>query len=412
MDLENEIERIRKIDIKDELEECKKYWNKQIRENDKLGINKLSIDKRIKDIYNRSILLFNMLYNEEHGGIAATIEIDEGKTKCGRYGFCWPRDAAFICKAMDSLGMKDEVNKFYNRFCQKTQSKNGMWEQRFYIDGSFAPSWGYQIDETASVVSGVWEHYIKTKDKEFLRDAFKMCEKATTFLLKYVYDIIDGKHEMPLSYDLWEEHEGISIYSIASIFAAFNSMIKIDDLMKSFFENNRLKIEAINKRDKELSNLAIQIKEYIIKIFYDTEKKTFVRNIEDKKMDMSILGIVFPFEVFTPKERNILNTIEKIDMTLRTYTGGYLRYEGDTYNGGKSPWILTNLWMSLYYLQLGEYDKAKENFDFVTKTSTEHGFLGEQINNETMQPDWVIGLAWSHAMYILVLEKLRKLKLI
>lgn len=412
VDLENEIERIRKIDVKDELEDCKKYWVKLVKEKDKLGITKSYVDKKIKDIYNRTILLFNVLYNEEHGGIAATMEIDEEKSKCGRYGFCWPRDAAFICRAMDALGMKEEVNKFYNRFCKKTQSKNGMWEQRFYVDGSLAPSWGYQIDETASVVVGIWEHYVKNKDKEFLKEAFKMCEKATTFLLKYTYDIIDGKYEMKPSYDLWEEHEGISLYSMAAVFAAFNSMLKMDEVMKETFDNNRLKIEAINKRDKELLGLIIQLKEYIIKIFYDIEKKSFVRNIEDKKMDMSILGIIVPFEVFTPKEKNILNTIERIDMTLRTYTGGYLRYEGDTYNGGKSPWILTNLWMALYYIELGDYEKAKENFEFVTKTATEHGFLGEQINNETMRPDWVIGLAWSHAMYILVLEKLRKLKII
>ena len=412
VELENEIERIRKIDIKDELESCQKYWKKQVKECDKLNINKSEIDTKIKEIYNRTILLFQLLYNDESGGISAAMEIDEYKTKCGRYGFCWTRDAVFICNAFDVLGMKEEVDKFYKVFCKKTQSKNGMWEQRFYLDGTLAPSWGYQIDETASVITGIWDHYINTKNKEFLKETFKMCEKATTFLLKYVYDIIEGKKEMKPSYDIWEEYEGISIFSVAAIFSALNSMLKIDDIIKNSFENNRLKIEAINKRDKEISSVIIQIKEYILKTFYDTERKTFVRNVNDKRMDMSILGVVVPFKVFSSKEKNILNTIEKIDMTLRTYTGGYLRYEGDTYNGGKSPWVLTNLWMALYYIELGEYEKAKENFDFVTKTGTEHGFLGEQVNNETMKPDWVIGLAWSHAMYILVLEKLKKIKLI
>lgn len=412
VELENELERIKKLDIKVELENCKKYWKKQVKENDKLGINKHGIPDRVKDIYNRSILLFNILYNEENGGISAAMEVDEYKTKCGRYGFCWTRDAVFICKAFDTLGMRDEVEKFYNVFCKKAQNKNGMWEQRYYLDGRLAPCWGYQIDETASVISGIWDHYQKTKNKEFLADAFKMCEKATTFLLKYVYDIIDGKNEMHPSYDIWEEFEGVTLYSISAIFAAFNAMLKIDEVVKGSFENNRLKIEAINKRDKELSALVIQIKEYCLKTFYDTDKKTFVRNAVDRKMDMSILGAIVPFEMFTPKEKNILNTIEKIDMTLRTYTGGYIRYESDTYNGGKSPWVLTNLWMALYYIELGDYEKAKENFDFVTKTATEYGFLGEQVNNETMKPNWVIGLAWSHAMYILVLEKLKKLKLI
>ena len=84
----------------------------------------------------------------------------------------------------------------------------------------------------------------------------------------------------------------------------------------------------------------------------------------------------------------------------------------DTYNGGKSPWILTNLWMALYYIELKDYKKAKENFDFVTKTATEHGFLGEQVNNDIMKPCWIFGLTWSHAMFIIVLEELLKRKLL
>ena len=53
-----------------------------------------------------------------------------------------------------------------------------------------------------------------------------------------------------------------------------------------------------------------------------------------------------------------------------------------------------------------------ENFNFVTKSCSDYGFLGEQVNNETLKPAWVIGLTWSHAMYIIVLQKLKKLGLI
>jgi len=45
---------------------------------------------------------------------------------------------------------------------------------------------------------------------------------------------------------------------------------------------------------------------------------------------------------------------------------------------------------------------------FVTDTATKHGFLAEQVDNNTMQSNWVIGLGWSHAMYIIVLEKLKE----
>ena len=96
-------------------------------------------------------------------------------------------------------------------------------------------------------------------------------------------------------------------------------------------------------------------------------------------------------------------------MSLRTYTGGYQRYENDGYRNG-SPWPISNLWMTLYYLEIGEKKKAKETFDFVLKTVGKHSFLGEQVDNSTLKPNWVIGLGWSHAMFIIVLEKLSNIK--
>ena len=65
-----------------------------------------------------------------------------------------------------------------------------------------------------------------------------------------------------------------------------------------------------------------------------------------------------------------------------------------------------------YYLDAGEKNKAIECFEFVVKSSSEHGFLGEQVNNETMKPSWIIGLTWSHAMFISVVSRLNKLGLI
>ena len=66
--------------------------------------------------------------------------------------------------------------------------------------------------------------------------------------------------------------------------------------------------------------------------------------------------------------------------------------------------------MTLYYLEIGEKKKAKETFDFVLKTVGKHSFLGEQVDNSTLKPNWVIGLGWSHAMFIIVLEKLSNIK--
>ena len=411
-DLEKEIDRIEKIDVQDEYVKTKNYWRRYVREHDGLKMKEPenSYEEKIYDIYYRSILLFPLLTNTETGGIIASPEIDEDFTKCGRYAYTWPRDAAYITQALDILNMKKECEKFYKVFCKKTQSKNGMWEQRFFSDGRLAPCWGYQIDETASVVYGVYRHYEYTKDFKFLKDTLQMCEKAVDFLKRYVKDIFEGTKKIHVSYDLWEMYEGISLYSLASIYCAFDSMLKIYKVLGknvSDFENNRLKDEKISKSKVEIEKLRTEIKKYINENLYDEDKKSYVRNAEDKKMDISILGAVVPFKVFTPKEKKVENTVERINMSIRTYTGGYMRFEQDHYMNG-NPWPIANLWMTLYYLEKGEKRKAKETFDFVVKTVGTHSLLGEQINNETLKPNWVLGLGWSHAMFIIVLEKMLK----
>ena len=436
-EMEDEIDRITKIDLNKEYTQTKSYWRKYVKSHNGLNLKEPenSYEERIFEIYKRSILLFPLLTNQETGGIIASPEIDENFSKCGRYAYCWPRDAVFMTKAMDIVKMEKETEKFYKNFCKKTQSKNGMWEQRFFTDGKLAPCWGYQVDETASVVYGVYEHYKYVKSEKFLKDNLKMCEKAVDFLKKYIKDWlgIDGideirkdvvkeeieeetkkrtgkEHKYHVSYDLWEMCEGIHLYSIASIYAAFDCMLKIyKELGKntSNFENNRLKEEKVQKIQRELENLQVELKKYINENLYDEQKKSYVRNVEDRKMDISLIGAVTPFNVFKPKEAKVRNTIECINMTLRTYTGGYQRFEQDSYMNG-NPWVISNLWMTLYYLQTGEKRKAKETFDFVIKTVGKHYFLGEQVDNQTLKPNWVIGLGWSHAMFIIVLEQLYK----
>ena len=408
--VEDEVERIRKIDFSKEYSNVKSYWRKYVKENNGLDLKDPtnSYEEKIQDIYRRSILLFPLLTNQTTGGIIAAPEIDEDLTQCGRYAYCWPRDAVFITKALDILNMTKESEKFYSNFCRMTQSKNGMWEQRFYTDGKLAPCWGYQIDETASVVYGVYSHYEYTKNEEFLKINLHMCEKAIEFLKKYTRDLIDGTGIYHVSYDLWEMYEGTHLYSLASIFAAFDSMIKIYKVLGknvSDFENNRLKDEKISKSIDEMSKLQIEIKKYIDENLYDDNRKSYVRNTSDKRIDISLLGAIVPFNLFSPKEKRVLNTVDNINLTLRTYTGGYQRFEYDHYRNG-APWVIANLWMTLYYLENGEKKKAKETFDFVLKTAGKHSFLGEQIDNNTLKPNWVIGLGWSHAMFIIVLEKL------
>lgn len=147
------VEILKRIDAHKEMRNCKQYWKKYLKSHLVHEINdETSYQKKLNQIYKRTILLYPLLVNSQTGGVSAAMEIDETFSKCGRYAYCWPRDAIYITKAWDLLKMEKDTEKFYKVFCKKTQSKTGMWEQRFFTDGTLAPCWGYQIDETASVI--------------------------------------------------------------------------------------------------------------------------------------------------------------------------------------------------------------------------------------------------------------------
>ena len=84
-----------------------------------------------------------------------------------------------------------------------------------------------------------------------------------------------------------------------------------------------------------------------------------------------------------------------------------MRFEQDHYTGER-PWVIATLWMAMYYLKINDIKSAKECFDFVVNSATSHGFLAEQVENSEMKSAWVIGLSWSHAMFVIVLEELIK----
>lgn len=92
--IDQKIEETRLLDYKKELEKTKKYWEKYVKDHDKIKLANSNTEfmKKVEKIYKRTILLYPLLTNSKTGGISAAVEIDEERTKCGRYSYCWPRD--------------------------------------------------------------------------------------------------------------------------------------------------------------------------------------------------------------------------------------------------------------------------------------------------------------------------------
>lgn len=425
---EEVINSLKKIDCNEALFEAEDYWKDFLKAHDTLKIELDGTERtsRIIDIYKRTILFLPLLLEESTGGVAATLEVDEKTDTCGRYSYCWPRDAVFIYNYIDHLDFEDEIELFYGKFLKETQTKSGLWEQRYYTDGKLAPCWGYQVDETALVVWGAWQHY-KNEEKrtgkriaKFIQDNLDMLEKATKFLEKYIcyllqdndlldtvikefetkYDFKDVderyKHK---SYDLWEENEGVHLFSLSAIYAAFESMIQIYKMLireNKVYSGKKQEYDNLIQRYVEYKK---RIKQYILENLVDKQKQVLVRNDNDRKCDISIIGACVPFKVFEPTDEIMKNTVDYINYTLRTFSSGYLRYQDDHYVGGEYPWIISTCWMGMYYNMIGDKKRYEECLKFVINSETNLGLLPEQCSNDFSER-WVIGLAWSHVMFL------------
>jgi len=100
--IDKNVEDIKNLDYKKELEKTKKYWEKYVKDHDTIKLTNSNSEymNRLKNIYKRTILLYPLLTNNQTGGISAAVEIDENRIKCGRYSYCWPRDRNIYYKCL------------------------------------------------------------------------------------------------------------------------------------------------------------------------------------------------------------------------------------------------------------------------------------------------------------------------
>ena len=364
-------------------ENTKAYWREFSEKylNYYIGNDKYS--NREIDIIERTILLYALLSNPETGAVLASPDVDENFTRCGRYGYCWPRDALFINEALLKLGMHELVQKFYSVWAEKTQLSNGLFEQRYYSNGELAPAWGLQIDETASIIIGIGKLKNFKKYKE-------MVKKAVFGLISFLNQQFISKP----CYDIWENRMESHLYSTASIYEALKTAKKILE-----------KEEDCDFIMQEIEILLPEIAKGMEENFVENGK--LKRSVNDFVTDISNLSVVVPFQIPNFPKEVISKTLQEIEEKLKVPCGGYLRYENDDYIGGNA-WIISSLWLAMYYLSIDEVEKAKKLYDWVTNHADDKGFLPEQVERETGKVAWITQLSWSHALYIIVGKSLKK----
>lgn len=397
------------------LHDTNTFWHTYLDEATPCPVN----DAEIVDLYERSLLMFKLMSDEQTGTIIAAPEFDETFSKCGGYSFCWGRDAAFITTALDKVGLYELTDKFYD-WALSSQAKDGSWQQRHYHDGSLAPSWGLQIDEGASIIWGMWEHYKVKHDIDFATRVWPAVLKGAIFLLSF----IDKQTDLPKpSIDLWEERLASHTYSSAAVYGGltaashFATLLNEPVLSEQFLKaahKIKLQLEATCYNEDLNSyyrgvNLTVSHEKYEKAITAGQTGKVvigpkgYTQHIldVDPVVDISLLGISVPFAAVEADSERMIRTANTIEQRLTSpIVNGIKRYEDDIYAGG-NPWILTTLWLAHYRFTIGQSEEAKSLLQWAINHRTETGLLPEQVHKETGSPAWVVPLTWSHAMFIL-----------
>ena len=367
-------------------------------------------------LYRRSIITMFLLRDPDYGSIVAAPEFDEDFQKSGGYAYCWGRDAAFIVTALDYAGYHQEARSFY-KWAAKIQEPHGGWEQRYYLDGKLAPNWGIQIDETGALLWGMWEHYRMTQDLNFLQEMQSVFERGAEFIINH----LDRETGLVVpSRDLWEEREGEHLYSAVAAWAGLKACKQALERLTGYapgeYEEALKVLElGLTKMYREDLGRFLRSKKVIYrggnhpegKGYYQQDKYGYQEFVleEDNIVDISLLGISYPFGFLPAKDQRVEATAKIIEERLTSpIVGGIHRYEGDIYAGG-NPWILTTLWLSLYYREAGNLEKAESLYHWAREHATPLGLFPEQINKETGKAAWVVPLTWSHAMYVLYMLK-------
>ena len=337
----------------------------------------------------RSLLALKLLTTVSHGGIVAAPCMDP------EYRFCWPRDATFVAYAFDRCGYHEEAKHFY-MWCTKAQEPEGGLYQRYYIGVRLkGPCWSSQIDEMATVLWGMGKHFELTGDRRFVRSVWKSVRKAADFLAAQV----SKANGLVETVGLWEEKFGSHAYSNAAVYAGLKSSVTLAKVME--------KDDLGSAWDKN----AVNLRESLLNLCWDARLNRFIKTAfpRDENLDISLLSLSYPFDVLPADDERIRKTAVAIESAFKFKSGGLGRYPFDDYYGG-NPWILTTLWLALYYEKVGELGKAEQLIRWALDHSTELGLLSEQVDKENGAPLSAIPLAWSHAFFILSVLDLEEAK--
>jgi GH15 family glucan-1,4-alpha-glucosidase len=342
----------------------------------------ISAPEGLVPLYRRTLLVLDLLSDRRTGAVIAAPELDPDFERSGGYGFVWGRDLAFIVLAFLAAGRTDLAGRAL-RWLPGAQEPEGLWLQRHWTDGTLAPSWcKHQLDETGAILFAYDAAWRALRDEQLDADLWPSAQRAAEFLLGTIEE--DG---IPCATaDLWEEREGRHAFTAAAIYGGLRGAASM-----------ARRHEPLLSESYEAA--AEVVREAIERELWSEFHGRYLRSIGDPVLDVSLLGLAWPFAAVDPAGERMRATVAALEAELGDVEHGVARYAGDTYAGG-NKWVLAALWLGLWCRQVGDTGRLEQSLEYAVRVQTTLGLLPEQVRDNG-EPAWVVPLAWSHAMLLL-----------
>lgn len=322
------------------------------------------------------------------------------------YFYSWVRDGSFSAMALQDAGLYGQAMKYWIWMCH-AQNSTGTWYTRYsFWYGTPDTTFGIpEYDSIGLFQIGVWEFYEYTGNKSFLRAVLPCIERSINWEIR---EITNNGGLIPNDLSVWEDNYAYNFWTQA-----------IDDL--GLYDAAKI-YSALGLNDDEILMVADELHGNITHDFYSrgflsqalmettlfTSGGSVTEYVPNGIPDSSvILPIALGF--INPGSSMARSTVNFIVSKLMI-KGGLARFPGDDYHyteslydssGPDPPWIITTLFLALYYEDIGNYTGAYQLMLWCVEHS-QHGLLPEALDPNTLEPlPTTSPLTWSAAMYVI-----------
>ena len=168
------------------------YWHAWVERNQ---WNFYGLGENIIDLFKKSQFYLRS-HVDKYGGIIASGDSDMLQGGRDTYAYVWPRDAAYVAVTLDWIGDRHSARMFFE-FCKNVISEEGYLMHKYRSDSSLGSSWhgwivdGHaelpiQEDETALILWALWEHWLISKDLDFIESIYDLSSKKPRHFLRRI----------------------------------------------------------------------------------------------------------------------------------------------------------------------------------------------------------------------------------